>query len=251
MLHECLVTGPIRAHSKDTPGRVWSIRWAVEKDRMCTVWEEEEEEGPGRRKRKRRRGSRGRHRRDRLTDLVPLLGFKAQNYTANKGQVTQGCSVRASGQGLWHILELVGLEGVWWMKDAALKDLSAEEQRGKQLDREDASGTEGPAPRDGVQLQEACREDGEKDLEPEQLGRKIAGATWDVQSRGRAPESGPFSTAVLTGASASSFWPLSLGQIGEWGSTSLFRDVITPLPFPPSEPTHDSVCRSEQLLLLP
>lgn len=45
------------------------------------------------------------------------------------------------------------------MEDAALKDLSAEEQRGKQLDREAASGTEGPGPRGGVQLQEACRED--------------------------------------------------------------------------------------------
>lgn len=63
-------------------------------------------------KRKRRRGSRGRHRTDKLTDLVPLLGFKAQNYTANKGQVTKGCYVRASGQGLWHTLQLVGLEGV-------------------------------------------------------------------------------------------------------------------------------------------
>ena len=28
-------------------------------------------------KRKRRRGSRGRHSTDKLTDLVPLLGFKA------------------------------------------------------------------------------------------------------------------------------------------------------------------------------
>ena len=37
MLYECLVMGPIRVHSKDTPGRMWNFRWAVEKDRMCTV----------------------------------------------------------------------------------------------------------------------------------------------------------------------------------------------------------------------
>lgn len=41
----------------------------------------------------------------------------------------------------------------------------AEEQRGKQLDREVASGSEGCPPRDGVRLQEACREDGEKGLD--------------------------------------------------------------------------------------
>lgn len=41
------------------------------------------------------------------------------------------------GRGLWHLLKLVSSHGgVWQMKDLVLEeDLSAEEQRGKQLDR--------------------------------------------------------------------------------------------------------------------
>ena len=42
--------------------------------------------------------------------------------------------------GVWHILMLVGIEGEWRMKDAALWEaLSAEGERGRQLDGGDCS----------------------------------------------------------------------------------------------------------------
>lgn len=53
------------------------------------------------------------------------------------------------------------------------EDISAQQQRGKQLDRKTISRQRRPSrPSDGGLQQEDCREDGEKGLEPEQSGRE-------------------------------------------------------------------------------
>ena len=95
------------------------------------------------------------------------------------------------------------------MKDIALKDLFAEERRGKQLDREVASGTEGcPGPGMGS----SCRKPAEK------MERRVSSlSNWEGKQLGACemsnPEGGLQRVAHL-GPQPLQFDPFPLGRLG-------------------------------------